>query len=612
MLVDWLVDAGLPLGSTDNKKFKKFVHYMRPEMAIPGRYKVTKELVPKLAAKVQRFLDNELQSVQYAHFTFDNWSSRGHENYIALCGHFITRDWILAERIFDFVKYQAGHDHQSIREVVLGLTKQTVQKFGSKNITCLEVPSEESLEEEQEIVTIEDDDSDDAAGTVADPVVGDTELVYTTDNAPAVAKAMATENVTRVPCCGHVISLAVKRVNNQVAAVRKWKKNVVNIVGNFRHSNTNMDLLMAQQKTSGKLHPKKPAQEGDTRWNSTEIMLSVFEELYEAIQSVASKHLIEELQKNLPTNQHQLAEMRSVLQIYGKFLQPFKKLTEQCQSATNPTLPLIAQFILPIVLGGDDSLLKDHDDDSTLITQVKTHMRFQFNKFYSNHKLVALLALAAFCNPLYANQLPRLGVVGLYHQEFEQKLEEMLLKDEGVAMEVEEPGSPQSGNGSQDSLDAMIAAAAPGTSTEVEPSAPRGTLVHKVIQVYKSNAADYRKHAQRDLVSTFDGCGLEAGELKKTIKEKMESSTAHLLKFWKEYEQGGAYGATAIAKVAKYVLAIQGSSASSERVFSRSGYTVNSLRAKMIHENASMLVKTNCNIRAIEQTYGDVLDDFEA
>lgn len=111
MLVDWLVDAGLPLGITDSKKFKKFVHYMRPEMVIPGRYKITKELVPQLAAKVQRFVDKELREVQYAHFTFDNWSSRAHENYIAVCGHFITQDWVLVERIFEFAKYKAGHDH---------------------------------------------------------------------------------------------------------------------------------------------------------------------------------------------------------------------------------------------------------------------------------------------------------------------------------------------------------------------------------------------------------------------------------------------------------------------------------------------------------------------
>lgn len=88
-------------------------------------------------------------------------------------------------------------------------------------------------------------------------------------------------------------------------------------------------------------------------------------------------------------------------------------------------------------------------------------------------------------------------------------------------------------------------------------------------------------------------------------------ATEHLLRFWQEYEVGGAYGARELATVARYIMGIQGSSASPERIFSRSGYTISSLRASLHHENASTLVKCNCNIRAIEKARGDVLDTFE-
>lgn len=71
-------------------------------------------------------------------------------------------------------------------------------------------------------------------------------------------------------------------------------------------------------------------------------MLTTFNKLYDYITSVASQHLIEELRTNLPTNQHFLKEMRQVIDIYATFLKPFKTLTELCQSAELPTLPLIA------------------------------------------------------------------------------------------------------------------------------------------------------------------------------------------------------------------------------------------------------------------------------
>jgi hypothetical protein len=122
------------------------------------------------------------------------------------------------------------------------------------------------------------------------------DIVFTTDNAPAVAKAMDLAKVVRIPCCAHVTSLAVKRVNKNVQAVSKWKKNVVGIVGNFRHSNANMDLLLQEQREAGVVRPKKPTQEGETRWNSTEVMLSTFKDLYQYITSVSAKHLITEVQ----------------------------------------------------------------------------------------------------------------------------------------------------------------------------------------------------------------------------------------------------------------------------------------------------------------------------
>jgi hypothetical protein len=60
-------------------------------------------------------------------------------------------------------------------------------------------------------------------------------MVFTTDNAPAIVAAMNHEDWFRMPCMAHVTALAVNAAN-KIPAVKKWKQNVTNIVGHFKHS----------------------------------------------------------------------------------------------------------------------------------------------------------------------------------------------------------------------------------------------------------------------------------------------------------------------------------------------------------------------------------------
>jgi hypothetical protein len=76
-----------------------------------------------------------MAGVTHAHFSFDNWTSRGHENYLVLCAHFVTKEWKLVDRVLNFVKYSARHDFMSIRETVMNLTSQALKRFGSDNVT---------------------------------------------------------------------------------------------------------------------------------------------------------------------------------------------------------------------------------------------------------------------------------------------------------------------------------------------------------------------------------------------------------------------------------------------------------------------------------------------
>ena len=63
-------------------------------------------------------------------------------------------------------------------------------------------------------------------------------------------------------------------------------------------------------------------------------MLVRFQELFPYIQAFADRECIDEIRKHMPWDKRFLEEMHAVLNMYADFLEPFKTLTDLCQSAT--------------------------------------------------------------------------------------------------------------------------------------------------------------------------------------------------------------------------------------------------------------------------------------
>lgn len=225
------------------------VHYFRKEYAIPKRNKIHDKLVPDLAERVEDFVSKEIRGVKGMHFSFDNWTSRGKENYMVMTGHFITNNWKLAERILHLEKYRGTHTAQDYKEKVLQVTQKVKQRTGVMQATTVDA----TMEEQDGLTDFQLDITDAEILHGDDAAVGD--LVFTTDNAPAVVAALRMDNVTRIPCFAHVTSLAVKRVNSKVPAVKKWKAVCVKVVGHFNSSNHHNDLLMERQRELGVSRP---------------------------------------------------------------------------------------------------------------------------------------------------------------------------------------------------------------------------------------------------------------------------------------------------------------------------------------------------------------------
>lgn len=201
------------------------------------------------------------------------------------------------------------------------------------------------------------------------PMVSSMPIVFTTDNAPSIVKALQSRAWTRVPCFCHVTALAVKAANSD-ATLSKWRSHVTKIVLHFKSSTQSKDKLADEQKAAGKA-PKMLVQEGATRWTSTFGMLQRFNELYNFVVAVAAKHRLQAVNDNLPKNASEEAMMKSVINIYLNFLQPFKFASLVAQGSTYPTLPYVARFLLPIIFRVAGNMLQQRLSDSLLEGSIK-------------------------------------------------------------------------------------------------------------------------------------------------------------------------------------------------------------------------------------------------
>jgi hypothetical protein len=60
------------------------------------------------------------------HLTFDNWTSLGNKNYIAVCAHYINQDFKLVDRCIELNTYTASHSAEDMKRTI----KDILQKHG--------------------------------------------------------------------------------------------------------------------------------------------------------------------------------------------------------------------------------------------------------------------------------------------------------------------------------------------------------------------------------------------------------------------------------------------------------------------------------------------------
>ena len=85
--VDWLIDSGQTLHTSDSIAFKNFVHKIDPTIEIPGRWAITTRIEQKYNI-MKKMMEEFLKDSIRCHLTMDMWSNRMcRDSFIAITCH---------------------------------------------------------------------------------------------------------------------------------------------------------------------------------------------------------------------------------------------------------------------------------------------------------------------------------------------------------------------------------------------------------------------------------------------------------------------------------------------------------------------------------------------
>jgi hypothetical protein len=80
-LIRFIAGSNQPVSLVENKFFKEFVEVLNRTYKIPCRKTISKK-VYQMRSEIEQTIQNELNEVQYATVTCDNWSSISNQSYL--------------------------------------------------------------------------------------------------------------------------------------------------------------------------------------------------------------------------------------------------------------------------------------------------------------------------------------------------------------------------------------------------------------------------------------------------------------------------------------------------------------------------------------------------
>ena len=326
-----------PFSLVENKGFRRFVHHLDPRYELPGRKKLTEDLIPRLYSEAVESMKRELEKVDYVAITTDEWTSRCTKGYMAITVHFIDVNFQLQSGVLE--------------------TRRITSSTTAENLA-----SELSVMENWKIK--------------------DKVYCIVTDNANNIGAAVKLLEKRHVPCFAHTLNLVVQNAldrNDELTAVREKVKNIVAFFHrSVKASNafeteqqlekdhkTHYKCINAANSTPPK--PTKLIQEVRTRWNSTFYMLERFLNLHKSANRVLSDYLKADLQ----LQKHELELLCDAVDA----LRPFEEATREMSGEKFSTVAKVIPMVNGLKIQLNKKLQKK---PSSLIAQLQKNLCTRF------------------------------------------------------------------------------------------------------------------------------------------------------------------------------------------------------------------------------------------
>ncbi|XP_062576895.1 E3 SUMO-protein ligase ZBED1-like [Saccostrea cucullata] len=553
-IMNFIVQDMRPFRIVESPSFVSLVKLLEPKYKLPSRQYFSETLLPSMYSAGKEKVAAKLGDAQFVALTTDGWTSRATQSYVTITTQFIDSDWNMQSFVLQTRIMEENHTGVNIAQVLLNAVAEW-------NLT-----------------------------SKAPALVSD-------NAANMVVAAKESKLSPFVRCFAHTLNLAaqrglkVKQVSVLLAKIRR-------IVVFFHKSSVAATTLVRNQKLLS-LPNHKLKIDVCTRWNSAYDMIERFLEqqpaIFAAFQSL----------KDLRKRENDLALLSDSditnAEDVMKTMAPLKSAIQMMCTEQGPTLSVILPLLSKLLQN-----FKPDDGDSTLTRNLKTTMREDLEKRYTEDREV--LQIATVIDPRFKdlpfldenekNQIMlRLTTLAISKAPLDGSFQTQMIKQEPESLTVE----PQPGRADpmpmQHTLPSLVPPlpALPDTHTSTAAAADSDITAEKSPPKKKSALDDLlgdvfiQKVEVLPKKSPLEKVNLEIIQYQ---KEKPLSLTGNPLNWWKEHEIFYPF----LSHLAKLYLGIPATSVPSERVFSSAGDIISAQRATLKPEYVDMMIFLKKNL----------------
>ena len=363
-----------PLSLVQSHGFRYFCRVLEPRWQIPGRFYVTRTLMPDLYENVKAEIVEGLRCAESIAITTDGWTSRATESYITVTAHYLNEDWEMKNHVLQTLPIYEAHTSDNLSDV---LTNAAVE-------WKLERPN--------------------------------TKIPVTTDNAKNVVNATMRAGMSpQIGCFAHTVNLATQKsldVNQMSRILSKVRK----IVGFFHRSTTAAAVYDGKQKDL-KLPDHKLIHDVKTRWNSSLEMIERYLEQQAAVYAALTEDSVKKNVKDLITlSDSDIKVMEAAVEV----LKPLKTVTTTLSSEKKPTVSLIHPLHHTILTS-----MRPSGTDLPTVRDMKNAIAANFKDRYSDPATQQFLKQSTALDPRFKS-LPHLDDVS--QSEIFKSLAEKILQ----------------------------------------------------------------------------------------------------------------------------------------------------------------------------------------